>query len=36
VDLPNVIEELESMGCEQRFKLEASYRLIIAHPWLRK
>ena len=31
VDLPNLIEELQSMGREQRFKLEASYRLIIAH-----
>lgn len=31
VDLPNVIEELVSMGREQRYKLESSYRLIIAH-----
>ncbi|HEX8665065.1 MAG TPA: DUF29 domain-containing protein [Beijerinckiaceae bacterium] len=31
VDLPNLVEELESMGSEQRFKLEASYRLIISH-----
>jgi hypothetical protein len=30
-DLPNIIEELESMGREQRYKLESSYRLIIAH-----
>lgn len=31
VDLPNVIEELESMGREQRHALESSYRLLIAH-----
>ena len=31
VDLPNVIEELESMGKEQRHALRSSYRLIIAH-----
>jgi len=31
VDLPNVIEELESMGREQRRALESSYRLVISH-----
>jgi len=31
LDLPNVIEELESMGSEQRHALESSYRLVIAH-----
>lgn len=31
VDIPNVIEELESMGGEQRSALEASYRLVISH-----
>jgi len=31
VDLPNVIEELESMGSEQRHALESSYRLLMAH-----
>jgi Domain of unknown function DUF29 len=31
LDLPNLIEELQSMGREQRYKLEASYRLIISH-----
>lgn len=31
VDLPNVIEELESMRREQRHALEFSYRLLIFH-----
>jgi hypothetical protein len=31
VDIPNVIEELESMGSEQRHALESSYRLVISH-----
>jgi Domain of unknown function DUF29. len=31
VDLPNLIEELEDMGSEQRHALESSYRLLIAH-----
>ncbi|BBE72322.1 DUF29 domain-containing protein [Oharaeibacter diazotrophicus] len=31
VDLPNVIEELESMGNEQLHALRSSYRLLIAH-----
>ena len=31
LDLPNLIEELESMGSEQRFALESSYRLILSH-----
>ncbi|WP_246329347.1 DUF29 domain-containing protein [Chthonobacter rhizosphaerae] len=31
VDLPNVIEELESMGSEIRHALGSSYRLLIAH-----
>ena len=31
IDLPNVIEELESMGSEQRFALTSSYRLVISH-----
>ena len=31
LDLPNVIEELESMGSEQRFAFQSSYRLVIAH-----
>lgn len=31
LDLPNLIEELESMGNEVRFKLESSYRLLISH-----
>ena len=31
LDLPNLIEELQSMGREQRYQLEASYRLIISH-----
>lgn len=30
-DLPNVIEELESMGREQRHALSSSYRLLISH-----
>jgi hypothetical protein len=30
VDLPNVVEELESMGSEQRHALESSYRLVIS------
>lgn len=30
-DLPNIIEELESMGREQRHALASSYRLLIAH-----
>lgn len=30
-DLPNVIEELEGMGNEQRHALRSSYRLVIAH-----
>ena len=31
VDLPNVIEEIESLGNEQRRALKSSYRLLIAH-----
>jgi hypothetical protein len=31
VDLANVIEEVESMGSEQRHALRSSYRLVIAH-----
>lgn len=31
VDLPNVIEELESMGREQRHAFGSSYRLLIFH-----
>ncbi|WP_237152306.1 DUF29 domain-containing protein [Oryzibacter oryziterrae] len=31
MDLPNVIEELESMGKEQLHALTSSYRLLIAH-----
>ena len=31
IDIPNVIEELESMGNEKRHSLRSSYRLIIAH-----
>lgn len=31
LDLPNLVEELESMGKEVRFKLESCYRLLIAH-----
>jgi hypothetical protein len=31
MDLPNVIEELESMGASQRSALRSSYRLLIAH-----
>ncbi len=31
VDLPNVIEELEDMGKEQRRALTSSYRVLIAH-----
>ncbi|BCP52460.1 hypothetical protein K32_10770 [Kaistia sp. 32K] len=31
VDLPNLIEELEDMGSEQRHALESSYRLVISH-----
>lgn len=30
-DLPNIIEELESMGNEQLHALESSYRLLISH-----
>ena len=30
-DVPNVIEELESMGSEQRLALMSSYRLLISH-----
>lgn len=30
-DIPNIVEELESMGKRDRFKLEAAYRLIISH-----
>ena len=30
-DLPNIIEELESMGREQRHAIASSYRLLIAH-----
>lgn len=30
-DLPNLIEELESMGREQRHALASSYRLLISH-----
>jgi hypothetical protein len=31
LDLPNMIEELQSMGREQRYNLKASYRLLISH-----
>jgi hypothetical protein len=31
LDAENVIEELESMGSEQRFALESSYRLLLGH-----
>ena len=31
LDLPNLIEEIESMGSEQRFALQSSYRLVISH-----
>lgn len=31
VDLPNIIEEIESLGSEQRYALESSYRLLISH-----
>jgi hypothetical protein len=31
LDIPNLIEEIESMGSEQRFALQSSYRLVIAH-----
>ncbi len=31
LDLPNIIEELESMGRSDRRALESSYRLLIAH-----
>lgn len=31
LDLANVVEELESMGSEQRFALESSYRLLLSH-----
>ncbi|MBN9017991.1 MAG: DUF29 domain-containing protein [Rhizobiales bacterium] len=31
LDLPNLIEELEDMGREQRRALESSYRLLLAH-----
>ena len=31
VDIPNLIEELESTGSEKRHALRSSYRLIIAH-----
>ena len=31
LDLANLIEEIESMGSDQRHALEASYRLVIAH-----
>lgn len=31
VDLPNIIEELESMGRSDRRALESSYRLLVAH-----
>lgn len=30
-DLPNIVEELESMGREQRLALTSSYRLLISH-----
>jgi hypothetical protein len=30
-DLANIVEELESMGKRERFKLESSYRLILSH-----
>lgn len=30
-DLPNIIEELESMGRRERLALESSYRLLILH-----
>ena len=30
VDLPNIVEELESVGKEQRHALELSYRLVIS------
>ncbi|KAB0682614.1 DUF29 domain-containing protein [Aureimonas leprariae] len=31
VDLPNVIEEIESLGREQRHALKSSYRVLISH-----
>jgi hypothetical protein len=31
VDLPNLIEEIESLGSEQLHALESSYRLLIVH-----
>lgn len=31
IDLPNLIEELEDMGSEQRHALETSYRLLLSH-----
>ena len=31
LDVPNVIEELEDMGKEQRRALSSSYRILIAH-----
>ena len=31
LDLPNLIEEIESMGSEQRFALRSSYRLVVSH-----
>jgi len=31
LDIPNLIEELDSMGREQRRALESSYRLLLAH-----
>lgn len=31
VDLPNLVEELDSMGREQRLALTSSYRLLISH-----
>jgi hypothetical protein len=31
LDLPNLIEEIESMGSDQRFALQSSYRIVISH-----
>jgi hypothetical protein len=31
LDIPNVVEEIESLGSEQRHALESSYRILILH-----
>jgi hypothetical protein len=31
IDLPNIVEELQSMGSEQRLALMSSYRLLVSH-----